>query len=109
MMFEVVCEFVNDESALQLCPDWVLLATIAITLTVATASPERGFSLLKLIKTRLRSSLSQPMLDALMRINWLLDEITTPEMLLQFAYKWISKGPRRADFGIGKVDAATKP
>ena len=55
---------------------FVLFAEIAVTIGITTASCERGFSLMKLIMTRLRSRLSQPMLDALMRINLMAGSMT---------------------------------
>jgi hypothetical protein len=45
------------------------LAVIAMSLPVSTVDCERGFSTMKRIKTRLRSSLRQETLDQLMRIS----------------------------------------
>ena len=70
-MQELVMEFINTKEHITNTPNFVLLAQIALTIAVSTASCERGFSLMKRIATRLRSRLGQPMLDALMRIQCL--------------------------------------
>ena len=95
----------EQQGARQLCPEWVLLALIAISIAVGTASPERAFSVLKIIKTRLRNSMSQPMLDALMRINLLLNFDELLDILPDIArkLKWITKTDRRANFGDGSI------
>ena len=49
-------------------PGIIPLLQIVIVLPVTTASVERGFSCMKLIKTRLRSNLDDISLDQLMRI-----------------------------------------
>lgn len=102
-MFEFVEAFVTCEAARTLCPEWVLIALIAISIAVGTASPERAFSVLKIVKTRLRNRMSQPMLDALMRINLLLDFDELLDILPDFARKWITKTDRRANFGDGSI------
>lgn len=68
-MLELVANFVNNGRAQKQCPQWVLLAIIAVTIAVSTASCERAFSVMNLIMTKLRSRMSQEMLDALMRIK----------------------------------------
>lgn len=68
-MMELVTCFVNNGHAQSQCPQWVLLAIIAVTIAVSTASCERAFSVMNLIMTKLRSRMSQEMLDALMRIK----------------------------------------
>jgi hypothetical protein len=65
-----------------------VLAEISLAITVSTASPERGFSLLKLIVTRLRNRLSQPMVDALMRIKLLKASNLIDDDVDQISKKW---------------------
>ena len=50
------------------CPDIVKLAEIALSIPLQTVACETGFSVLKLIKTVLRSCMSGTMLDDLMMI-----------------------------------------
>jgi len=45
-----------------------MLIKIGVTLLISSASTERRFSKLKLIKTRLRSTIVEPRLEGLMRI-----------------------------------------
>ncbi len=45
-----------------------MLIKIGVALPVSSASTERSFSKLKLIKTRLRSTMAEPRLEGLMRI-----------------------------------------
>lgn len=49
-------------------PNIYMLIKIGVTLPVSSASTERSFSKLKLIKTRLRSTMAECRLDGLMRI-----------------------------------------
>ena len=53
------------------------LATISLSISIATASVERSFSKMKLIKTRLRNRLSETSLSHLMEIA-----IKSPDTLL---------------------------
>ncbi|KAF0761100.1 zinc finger MYM-type protein 1-like, partial [Aphis craccivora] len=59
---------------------------IALTLPVSSASPERAFSKLKLIKTRLRSSMCEERLESLMMISCEKDiPIDTDEVIKCFS------------------------
>lgn len=60
---------VGNASYASLMPLTASIADVALSLPVSNAWPERGASALKRIKTRLRSSLSQEMLAALMQIS----------------------------------------
>ena len=102
-MCNFVEAFVTQPGVVELCSEWVVLAVIAVTIAVGTASPERSFSILNLVKTRLRNRLSQPMLDALLRINLSLDFSDLLSMLPDIARKWITASGRREDFGDGGV------
>ena len=93
-MLDVVRCFINNKHAKEQCPTFVLFAEIAVTIGITTASCERGFSLMKLIMTRLRSRLSQPMLDALMRIN-LMSGSMTDQDLFACVRAWYDKKSRR--------------
>ena len=50
-------------------PNLVKLSAVAQSLSVTNAWPERGASDLKWIKTRLRNSLKDDMLDSLLQIS----------------------------------------
>jgi hypothetical protein len=54
-------------------PHMYTALSIAVTLPVSSASPERAFSKLKLIKNRLRSTMNEERLEALMIISCELD------------------------------------
>lgn len=60
---------VNTQPFLKLMPKISKIATIILSIPVSNAWPERGASCLKRIKTRLRSSIGQGMLNALMHIT----------------------------------------
>lgn len=69
LLKELVVAFLSTDIVPILAfPQWSLVAKICLTVAVGTASNERSFSLLHLIVTPLRNRISQPMLDALMRI-----------------------------------------
>ena len=73
----------------------MLLAQIAMTITVSTASCERGFSLMKLLCTRLQTRMSQEMLDALMRINLLGGDELTDADVAEIVKLWHALTDRR--------------
>ena len=61
------------------------------------------FSLVKLVKTRLRSRMSQPMLDAIIRINLLLKFEDLLSFLPHCAETCINQQDRRTNFGDGQI------
>ena len=61
-------EIASNDMLKTLFPNLSKLATICLSIPVATASVERSFSQMKLIKTRLRSSLNDKSLSHLMKI-----------------------------------------
>lgn len=58
---------------------------IATTLPITSASPERTFSKLKLVKTRLRSTMAQSRLENLMLISWENITVKNSEIIDKFA------------------------
>lgn len=67
-------------------PNIYMLLKIAVTLPVSSASTERSFSKLKIIKTRLRSTMAESRLEGLMRIACEQDvPINTDEVINNFA------------------------
>ena len=70
-------ELATNEMLKSMFPNLNTLATISLSIPVATASVERSFSQMKLIKTRLRSRLSDTSLSHLMKIA-----IESPDKLL---------------------------
>jgi hypothetical protein len=74
---------------------------ILLTIPVTVASTERNFSKLKLIKTYLRTTMSQERLSGLVMIsieNEYLDKLNYDDLIEEFA----SKNARRSNFlGIG--------
>ena len=61
-------ELVSKDMMRTLFPNLSKVATISLSIPVATASVERSFSQMKLIKTRLRGSLNDTSLSHLMKI-----------------------------------------
>ena len=70
-------ELVTNEMLITMFPNLSKIASICLIIPVSTASVERSFSEMKLIKTRLRKSLSEGRLSQLMRIG-----IEAPEKLI---------------------------
>ena len=63
-----VGDLLTNETLVSMCPNLHKLANICLCLPVSTASVERSFSQMKLIKSRLRSRLSEISLTQLMKI-----------------------------------------
>ena len=62
-------DLVSNKTLVNMCPNLHKLANICLSLTVSTASVEHSFSQMKLIKSRLRSRLSEISLTQLMKIT----------------------------------------
>ncbi len=75
-------------------PNLSKIASICLTLPVSTASVERSFSQMKLIKTRLWNSLYEGTLSHLMRIAIDSPDKLTDEHLVEIVNVWNRK-PRR--------------
>ena len=61
-------ELVTNETLINMFPNLNTLASICLTIPIGTASVERSFSQMKMIKTRLRSHLGEQSLSHLMKI-----------------------------------------
>jgi len=68
-------------------PNLYIALKITVTFPVSTASTERSFSRLKLLKTRLRTSLSQNRLENLLIISCENDIEDKDEVVKKFATK----------------------
>ena len=77
-----------------MCPGLSTLAKICMTIPVGTASVERSFSQMKMIKTRLRNRLGENNLSNLMKIAIESPESLADEDLEQIIGVWNEK-PRR--------------
>ena len=66
---KVVTSFLTNNTLVAGFPTLARLATIAMILPVSTATVERSFSNMKLIKTRLRNRLGDETLDQAMRVS----------------------------------------
>ena len=85
-----------------LCPCLLELAEVCLSLPVSNAWPERGASCIKRLKTRLRSSLKNDMLQALMHIA--INGPSTSQchsLIHEVAKQWLAK-PRR---NLAKIPA----
>ena len=91
-----VCSIISKRDIYkQMYPDLWLLATIALTMPMSTAWPERGFSAMARIKTKMRNRLLDVSLCALMNVS-----LNGPPQLgdddaLAIAESWISRKHRR--------------
>lgn len=69
-------------------PNLFMLIKIGVTLPVSSYSPERTFSKLKLVKTRLRSTIGENRLEDLIRITCESDiDINVKAVIDEFASK----------------------
>jgi hypothetical protein len=95
-MHEVIDEFIQrlHRSFPRSKKDVIALAKIALVLPMSTASNERSFSLLKLIKKPITKRLSDSMLDALMRIRLLGPPIEKFDFVEAVKY-WHARKDRR--------------
>ena len=73
----------------------VSLASLAITLPLTTATVERSFSDMKLIKTRLRNKLGEESLDQAMRICIEGPDTLSDADLVEIITHWKEQKPRR--------------
>ena len=69
-------ELVTNETLISMLPNLNTLASICLTIPIGTASVERSFSQMKMIKTRLRNRLGEKSLSHLMKLA-----IESPEKL----------------------------
>ena len=89
-------ELASNEMLKAMFPNLSTLATISLTLPVSTASVERSFSQMKLIKTRLRNCLSDSSLSNLMKIAIESPDILSEDDLDAIIDIWNRKGRRIA-------------
>ena len=75
-------------------PNLSILANVCLTIPVGTASVERSFSHMKMIKSRLRNRLGEAKLSYLMKITLESPEALSDEELEQIVNVWTRK-PRR--------------
>ena len=75
-VYSQLTEITTNEMLITMFPNISTLANICLSILVGTASVERSFSKMKLIKTRLRNRIGQSNLSYLMKIG-----IETPEKL----------------------------
>lgn len=94
-MDEVFGNLLTNETIKAAFPNLVRLASLAITLPVTTASVERSFSDMKLIKTRLRNRLGEQSLDQTMRICIEGPDTLSDADLVEIITHWKEQKPRR--------------
>ena len=75
-------------------PNLSILANVCLTIPVGTASVERSFSHMKIVKSRLRNRLEEANLSYLMKIALESPEALSDEELEQIVTVWTRK-PRR--------------
>ena len=89
-------ELASNEMLKSMFPNLNTLAMISLSIPVATASVEQSFSEMKLIKTRLRSSLNDTSLSHLMKIAIESPATLTDSDLEEIVDTWNRKGRRIA-------------
>ena len=89
-------QLISNEMLKAMFPNLSTIASISLTIPVATASVERSFSQMKLIKTRLRSSLSDSSLSSLMKVAIETENKLTEDDLEVIVDIWNRKGRRIA-------------
>ena len=89
-------ELSTNEMLIAMFPNISTLAKICLAIPVGTASVERSFSQMKLIKTRLRNRIGQSSLSYLMKIAIETPEKLTDEDLNNIVVIWNRKSRRIA-------------
>ena len=87
-------ELVTNETLISMFPNLNTLATICLTLPIGTASVERSFSQMKMIKTRLRNRLGEKSLSHLMKIAIEAPDKLSDSDLENVVDIWYRKGRR---------------
>ena len=90
-------DMVSNDMLTTMFPNLHTIATISLSIPVATASVERSFSQMKLIKMRLRSSLKDTSLSHLMKIAIESPDKLTDSDLDEIVEVWNRKN-RRVSF-----------
>ena len=87
-------ELFSNDMLKAMFPNLNKIASIGLTIPVSTASVERSFSQMKMIKTRLRNSLSDCSLSHLMRITIEAPEVLSESDLEEIVDVWQRKSRR---------------
>ena len=87
-------ELVSNDMLKAMFPNLNKIASIGLTIPVSTASVERSFSQMKMIKTRLRNSLSDCSLSHLMRFAIEATEVLSESDLEEIVDVWQRKSRR---------------
>ena len=87
-------ELASNDMIKTLFPNLSKIGTICLSIPVTTASVERSFSQMKLIKTRLRSSLNDKSLSNLMKIALESPDELTDSHLEEVVNVWNRKSRR---------------
>ena len=87
-------DLVSNDMLATMFPNLHTIAKISLSIPVATASVERSFSQMKLIKTRLRSSLNDTSLSHLMKITIESPDQLTDGNLDEIVEVWARKNRR---------------
>ena len=88
-------ELASNDMIKTLFPNLSKIGAICLSIPVTTASVERSFSQMKLIKTRLRSSLNDKSLSNLMKIALESPDELTDSHLEEVVNVWNRKSRRR--------------
>ena len=89
-------ELASYDMLITMFPNLSRLVVISLSIPVTTASVERSFSKMKLIKTRLHSCLSDTSLSHLMKVANESSNTLSDEELEQIVDVWNRKGRRIA-------------
>ena len=90
----LIKELISSDMLKAMFPNLHKMASIGLTIPVSTASVERSFSQMKLIKTRLRTALSDCSLSHLMKIAIEAPEVLSDSDLDEIVNVWQRKSRR---------------
>ena len=107
-----VCLFLDRQDLRESYPIMSHLMELSLMMPLANASPERLFSLLKLLKTRIRASMADDSLDDSFTVNLVTEDCEVNGLplddLVELATKFIDDPKRRVSFASLKEFEATR-
>jgi hypothetical protein len=97
---DIINDFLHSPGAAT-WPEMAKLARICLTIPVSNAQTERSFSIMKIVKTARRSTMTDTMLDALMRIKTNGPDDIHKVPFEQMVLWWYKSGKRRVTWQLG--------
>ena len=98
----VTSDFISD------CPKVIKVVSLVLTLPASSAENERGFSLMKRIKTDIRASMTSETLSDLMSVHLLTPDVGDYDPT-GAVHAWLTKSRRSRDHHSSKYDENEAP